>query len=138
MNFFRHSLLSRRQHSRRRGAAVVEFAITVPILLAFFIFLWEFARAEMIRHTIVTAAYEGARQGIVEGAQREEVEQTIDGIIRAVGIRDAQVDVSPRTILPTTDAVHVEITVPLSRNAVVVPFFMNGLNISTELTLDRS
>ena len=128
----------RRQFKRRRGAAAVEFAVCLPILLAFFTFFLEFARVEQIRHTVATAAYEGARQGIVEGGSAADAQLTADTILSAVQIADANVVITPGTITSETQTVQVSITVPMGSNAWVTAFFLDDFDITSDITLTRS
>lgn len=128
---------SKRPAKRRRGAVLVEFAVTLPILLAFFGFFWEFARAEQIRQTTATAAYEGARQGIVEGGSANDARQAAQAILDAVSIRNATITVTPSTITNATPSVQVSISVPVASNAWVMPFFINNLNIMADMTLTK-
>ncbi len=122
---------------RRRGSATVEFAITFPLMLAFFGFFWEFARAEMIRQTTATAAYEGARQAIVEGGSATDARQAAQALLDAVAIRDARITVTPDVITSDTSSVRVSISVPLASNAWVTPFFIKDLNINASMTLSK-
>ena len=128
---------TRVRRQRRRGSVLVEMAVTTPILFAFFGFLWEFSRAEMIRHTVSTAAYEGAREAIVEGASSAEAEAASQAILDAVGVRNAGIVVTPLTITPETESVQVAITVPLNSNALITPFFLTDLDIVENITLNR-
>lgn len=129
---------STRPAKRRRGAVLVEFAICLPILLAFFGFFWEFARAEQIRQTTATAAYEGARQGIVKGASAADAKQAAQAILDAVSIDDATVVVTPSIITGETSSVQVSVSVPVASNAWVMPFFINDLNITANMTLTKN
>jgi Flp pilus assembly protein TadG len=126
-----------RRWKRRRGAAAVEFAVSLPILLAFFVFFLEFARVEQIRHTVATAAYEGARQGIVEGGSADDALQTAERILGAVQVRDAEVVVTPSTITSETTAVQVSITVPMAGNAWVTAFFLDDIDIKSTVSLRK-
>lgn len=127
----------RRRRNFRRGSVLVEVAITVPILFAFFGFLWEFSRAEMIRNSVSTACYEGARQGIIEGGSATSAEDAAQGVLDAVGIRNATITVTPATIIPETESVRINISVPLDDNSFVAPFFFDNLLIRSEITLNR-
>ncbi len=51
--------------TRRAGAVAVEFAIAFSALLVFFFAIFEYGRFLMMRHLVVNAAREGARQAIV-------------------------------------------------------------------------
>lgn len=135
----RHSRRRQRplRRNRRHGSVLVEMAITMPILFAFFGFLWEFSRAEMIRHTVSTAAYEGAREAIVEGASAAESRATAQRVLDGVGIRGANVVTDPTTFVPTTQTVEVTITVPLNGNALIAPFFLKDLQVIESITLNR-
>ena len=126
---------SRRQH--RHGAVMVEVAITIPILFLFFFFFWEFSRAEMLRHTAATAAYEGARKGIIEGGTAAETTAAAQAVLNAVGVRNPTIVVNPATIGPTTESVQVAVTIPLDDNAVMTPFFFDDLQINSDITLNR-
>ena len=55
----------RTNNSNRRGALTVEVAICLPLLLITLFGLYELSRANMIRHAVESAAYEGARSGIL-------------------------------------------------------------------------
>ena len=123
--------------ARRRGAVTVEFAVCVPILFLAFFFFWEFARAEMIRQTAATAAYEGARQGIVEGATAADVQNAAQSILNAVAIQGAVITVTPATITSETTSVQVAIRVPLNSNAWITPLFMDNMNVNSSITLSR-
>lgn len=126
-----------RRGPRRRGAAVVEFAIAFPVLLMFFVFMWEFSRAEMIRQTAASAAYEGARQAIVAGGSAEDATQMVNAVMQAVGIADSDVTVTPSIITPDTESVQIAITVPMSSNAWISPLFFRNLEIHSNMTLRR-
>ena len=82
---------------RRRGAAVVEFAIVVPIFVLLVFGMIEFGRMVMVHQLLVGAAREGARQAIVNGATAVDVEQTVRNYLTATSIdgQEASVTVTP-------------------------------------------
>ena len=127
----------RKRGRRRRGAAVIEFAIAFPVLLMFFVFMWEFSRAEMIRQSAASAAYEGARQAIVAGGSADDARQMVGAIMQAVGIADADVAVTPSIITASTDSVQIAITVPLASNTWISPLFLKNLEVHSNMTLRR-
>jgi Flp pilus assembly protein TadG len=126
-----------RRQSTRRGAATVEFALTAPILFLLVLSMIEFARFNMIRHGIDSAAYEGARRGIVPGATASDVQTTSKKILTAVSMVNGTVTVNPSTLTPTTTQVTVTVEVPLSSNGWIVPKFFTQSKLSRACTLAR-
>src|SRR5262245_12996460 len=103
--------------SSRRGATAVEFAICAPLVFAIFFAQLEFSRANLMRHSIETAAYEGARRGIVPGATANDIRTEALTILNAVSCRNPNISVSPAVILPTTTEVTVTISISLNENS---------------------
>ena len=64
-----------RKRASRRGASLVEFAFTLPIILLIFFGFIELARANMIRNSAKNAAYMGARRAVIPGGTAAEAEQ---------------------------------------------------------------
>ena len=62
---------------RERGAALVEAAITVPIILLISVGIFEFGRAYQTWQVLTNAAREGARVAVIAGTTDAEVEVTV-------------------------------------------------------------
>ncbi len=77
----------------RRGAAMLEFAIVAPVLLALLLGIVEVARFLFLHHVLLTAVREGARLGAVtpmgSTAERTVATDLITSTVRA-RIPDAQ------------------------------------------------
>jgi Flp pilus assembly protein TadG len=86
-----------RSGRRRRGAAVVEFAIVAPVFFLFVFGMIEFGRMVMVHQLLTGAAREGARQAAVDGATTQTVEQAVRSYLTATSINggEAVVTVSP-------------------------------------------
>ena len=82
----------------RRGAALVEFALTASLLVLIVFTAVEFMRVNTIVNTSENAAYEGARTGIVPGATAADAIAAAQSILNAIGTRNAVVSVEPATI----------------------------------------
>jgi len=122
----------------RRGTTTVEFALTAPILFFLLMGAIEFSRANMLRHTAVVAATEGARRSIVPGATATECQQAAESELAAVGFSSSTVTVSPAVILTDTPQVTVSVSVPMTGvNGFVLPRFLNGAQIDKSVTLQR-
>jgi Flp pilus assembly protein TadG len=126
-----------RNRRLRKGATVVEFAITVPILFLTLFAAIEFSRVNTIRHSVANAAYEGARCGIVPGATETDARGAATDIMTAVCVRDAVVTVNPSVITADTSEISVTIDVPLDQNGWVTPKFFAGGVLTGSCTLAR-
>ncbi|EMI21481.1 TadE-like protein [Rhodopirellula maiorica SM1] len=129
-------MTKRRQRRQRRGAALVEFAIVVPILFLFFFAAFEFCRAAMIRHTADNAVYEAARTGMLPGATADETEAKARGILNSLGLNNVRVQVTPNSIRRDTREVTVRVEVPMEGNSFVPVKYVQG-EITRELTMRR-
>jgi len=138
-----HTQVTRRKlscHCRktnRRGAATVEFALTVPLLFLFFFAGLEFSRAMVVRNNIQSSAMTGARTGILPGATAAECELAAQQMLDAALIKDATITVEPATIEPSTQNISVTISVPLSSNTLPMSRFVLGTTLSQTITLRR-
>lgn len=121
----------------RRGATVVEFAVTAPILFLLLFACWEVSRTNMLRHVARSAAYEGARVGIVPGAQASEVRDAAQAMLTAVGVKGATITVTPDVITSDSTTVEVDIQLPINANAVVVPFFFRDKVVESACLMTR-
>ncbi len=66
----------RTDRERRRGAAAVELALTLPIILMLLVGIWEIGRLMHVRQVLHNAAREAGRQasaGLVTTAQAQDV-----------------------------------------------------------------
>ncbi len=126
----------RKTRSLRRGSTTVELALTLPILFMFVFAAIEFGRANMIRHTAMNAAYEGARAGIIPGANAATVQQTAENTLAVVGV-SGTVTVTPAVIQDTDTIVTVDISIPFDANSYLAPFFLSGQNLQASCTLNR-
>ncbi len=126
-----------RRRTRRRGAAAVEFALCVPVLLTVLFAIVEYSRVLQIQHAVRQAAFEGARAGVVLDAATSDVTTAANNIVNALGITNATVTVSPNPISYTSQTVTVTVSAVPANNGWFVRFFTSGMSISSTITLDR-
>ncbi len=131
------SLNPTRRHGNRRGAAAVEFALTVPLLLLFIFAAIEFSYANLIRNVMENAAVEGARQGILPGATVEDCLAATHEDLHLMGVYNASVVVDPTVITPSTREVSVTVQVPLSDNSMPMAKWVLGKTLNQTVTLPR-
>lgn len=130
-----HPVQRQSRRHRRRGAAAVEFAITAPVFFLFLLAAFEFGWLNVIRHTADNAAYEAARYAMVPGATSAEAVAKAESLLGVVGARGARVTVTPPLLTPDTKEVTVDVDVPMSRNALVVPRFTSTKTLHSSATL---
>ncbi len=70
----------------RHGAAAVEMAIILPLLLTLIFGIIEFGRAMMVQQILVNAAREATRRAIVPGATDQQVHGIVKGYMETAGI----------------------------------------------------
>lgn len=84
--------------SRDRGAAAVEFALVLPILLLLVIGILEFGRAYHVQTTLSNAARDGVR---VMALQNDPVAASAAVRSAAGGLAIKKIDVEPTNCAPT-------------------------------------
>lgn len=127
-----------RRTSNRCGAAVVEFAITAPILFLLVFAAIEFSRANMLVHTANIAATSGARAGIISGATAEDCQQAVYDELQPLGVNEAYVTVKPEVITPSTDMITIGVLVPINtKNCYLTPRFFLGDSVVKVVSITR-
>ena len=121
--------------ARRRGAALVEFALVFPIVMLFIGALLEFSRVSMLRHSADTAAYEGARVGVVVGAKKQAIVGAADSLLASAQLKKWTVTVAPDSINESTPFVRVRVDIPVAENSWVSPFFFTEHTVTSTVTL---
>ena len=84
-----------RRRSDRRGAALVEAAVVLPIFFLAILALVEFGRAMMVGQLVTNAAREGARQAILYGSDDAEVRTHVLSFLQNAG------DIDPAAVTLT-------------------------------------
>jgi Flp pilus assembly protein TadG len=126
-----------RRRPNRRGAALVEFALTSSLLFLIVFTAIEFMRVNTIVNTSENAAYEGARTAIVPGATADDAIAAAQSMLSVIGTRNAVVLVEPATITTDTPEITVTVQVPLNANSFIAPQFFLGKTLTKACTLSR-
>lgn len=119
----------------RGGAALVEFAFVMPVLLLTTFMVIEFSRSLLIQHTADTAAYEGARSAMVPGATASDAIAAANQLLGAAQIDGGVITVSPEVIEEDTAIISVEVRIPLARNSWIIPEWIITSDLTSEVTL---
>jgi Flp pilus assembly protein TadG len=124
-------MFTRLRHNER-GAALLETAITIPIILLIAVGIFEFGRAYQTWQVLTNAAREGARQSILTDKTDADVQAAVKNYMKAGGL--------PKY---STAAVNIERSVPMgtntaSRITVNYPFSFIVLNPIVKLVTPSS
>ena len=74
----------------QRGAALLETAITLPLILLVSVAIFEFGRAFQTWQVLTNAAREGARVGVISGTPDEDVTNAARNYMESGGLPHAQ------------------------------------------------
>jgi Flp pilus assembly protein TadG len=101
-----------------KGAALIEAAVTVPIILLISVGIFEFGRAYQTQQVLVNAAREGARLAVIDGSTDAQVRERVNNYLSGGGLTtltDANISITRTTALTATaTGSTVEISYPFS------------------------
>jgi Flp pilus assembly protein TadG len=130
----------------RTGAAAVEFAMTVPIVLMIFLGIVELGRVCMTGELLTEAARRACRVAAVQGTTSSQIKQAALNMLNGVGItsesvgisvNDAPLDSIDPTTMPAGTEMTVVVSVPVSKISwVPTPVYTSG-TLSGRFTLRR-
>jgi Flp pilus assembly protein TadG len=121
----------RKRMTTERGAALLETAITLPIILLICVGIFEFGRAYQTWQVITNASREGARAAVINGTTPDQVKQAVIGYAKIGGIPQCPAAAGVTCIDPTHISVDQNVDVngrPYSRIEIQLPFNFMVLN----------
>ena len=122
---------------KRTGATAVEFALMSSVMLLIVFGSIEFFRANLIRHNMIHAAYEASREVVVPGANRSEAIAKANQVLGRLGIKDAEISITPESITEETPFVTTTISVPMKSNSWMPIYFQGAMEVETTLRTER-
>ena len=131
---------------RRTGAAMLEAAIVLPILIMLFLGIIEMGRVMMLNQVATNAAREGARLAIVPGASNAAVTTAVNNYLDNAGVSGSsrsvvvmnQSDVATTVdAIPSKESVTIRISFPYSSNTWGFTRIMAGKTLVSEVTMRR-
>ena len=113
-----------RQPNRRRGAALVEFAVCLPVLMILILGSMEATSAIFVRQSLTTSAYEGIREAIRIGSNTSNAPNRAQAILTARQIRSSNIRFTPPNLESAAKGslIAIEVSAPYKVNS---PFFGN-------------
>ena len=119
----------------RTGAALVELAVVLPIVLIIAGGLLEVSRLLLLHHTADTAAYEGARAAMVPGATADEAIEVVEKLLTEAGCSWTSITVDPEVITEKTPLITVSVEMPLNKNSWISSHGFVDMTVRSEVTL---
>jgi Flp pilus assembly protein TadG len=119
-----------------RGSALLETALTLPLILLVSVSIFEFGRAYQMEQVLTNAAREGARVAVLPGTSATDVQSRVVGYLNSGQVPDA----STATVTVTSN-VPISIgtgTANGSRVTVNYPFSFIVLNPVARLVVSNS
>jgi Flp pilus assembly protein TadG len=103
----------------RRGAAIVEFAVCLPIIVMLILGSIEAANAIFVRQALTTSAYEGVREATKTGAETNDAIARAQAILDARSIRNATISFTPADVETAGrgDTITIEVSARFSSNS---------------------
>lgn len=120
---------------RPRGAALVELAICLPILVTLFLGAIEISNFIYLRQALASAAYEAARVAIQNGATAQAPIDKANKVLAARKLKGATVTVSPAVTSPRGTRLTITVSAPSSANRLVLPRYVGKLKVKVQASM---
>ena len=124
----------------RKGMAVVELAIIVPVLVFLTIGMIEVARGLMVKEVLSNAARKGCRTAILPSGSTSSVTADVNQVLSDNTINPNYATVTVMVNGKVADAstavqhdqISVKVSIPVSQVAWITPFFLPGTDIESD------
>ncbi|NQV23716.1 MAG: pilus assembly protein [Rhodopirellula sp.] len=141
--------LMNRRHNRR-GAALVEMALVLPIFFGVVLGIVEFGRAMMVSQMVTNAAREATRLAIIDGSTNTTVDTWVKDFLKdSINVAAGDVTVTITVVAAqgnddpmnqvgnaqARDLVTVNVSVPFDKVSYVPGNYLNGKNLSAQSSM---
>ncbi len=125
-------IVSLRKRLQRRGGAMVEMAVIIPVLIVFLLGSVEIGRAVMVKHVLEEAARAGCRVAVAEYSDKADVTEIVKSAMDMANLSGYTVTVSPDppTELGPFETVSVNVSVPYTDVSWFAPSFMTDKTLT--------
>ena len=128
---------ARRDDSDRRGAAAVEFAVCLPVIILLVMGSIEASSFIFLKESLGVAAYEGAREAIRNGSVSADADSRARSILTARQVQGFQISFPGND--PTTarrgDEIIVQVTAPAAINSPLAGQFVADRLLSSRVVM---
>ncbi|MEM1063478.1 MAG: TadE/TadG family type IV pilus assembly protein [Planctomycetota bacterium] len=126
-----------RKRDRRRGVALAEFAVCLPVLILLVLGVIETCTVVFLKQSLSIAAYEGAHTAVQPGATAADVRSICEGILADRRVAGATVDVTPADLggLAEGEPFTVTVSAPAAGTAQLSSALYSTTTISAAATM---
>lgn len=123
-----------RQTERRRGIAITELAVCLPVLLLISISVIELATLIFAKQAITIAAYEGAHRAVQPAATAADANAAAQAILNQRRITGAQITVTPANLdsIDIGEFFTVRVTAPAAPNTIGIFQRFAGITLDAQ------
>lgn len=110
-----------RNGRRRRGAAIVEFTVCLPVIIIIVFGAIEAASLLFLRQALIQSAYEGAKVAIQANAENSDVLAAAESVAAGRRLSDMSVTLEPSDVsaVPAGEIIRVTISAPGDSNSLI-------------------
>ncbi len=121
----------------RRGVAVTELAVCLPILVLIVFATLETCSNIYLKQTLSVAAYEGARVALINGATAVNVDTQCQQILNDRGVTNATIQITPANFeaMPVGTFVAVYVSAPCRDNLVTPVVIFSPAEMSARVEM---
>ncbi len=119
-----HRRRQRKRQIPRKGAALIEFAVCLPVIMILILGSMEASSAIFVRQALTTSAYEGIREAVRISGNTANATRRAQAILKARQIRSSTIVFTPGDVqaAPRGSNIVLEVSAPYRVNS---PFFGN-------------
>jgi Flp pilus assembly protein TadG len=124
----------------RAGAATVEMAVCLPLLMLIGFGAIETANAIFLKQVVAQVAYEGGRVAALSDATEADILKRCNDFLSMRRIKGASISVSPKNVsagLAKGTAIHVTVSAPANANAISPTWFFKTSTMSKTVVMVR-
>jgi len=126
----------RKRQSDRRGLAVVELSICLPVLVLIILGTVEISNGIFLRQSLKIMAFEGARITVTPDAVLGDVEHQVNVIAESRGVDVTSISISPSDFSNQPVGTFIEVTV-VGASGQAAGMFSNG-EFSTSVSIMKN
>jgi Flp pilus assembly protein TadG len=124
--------------SHHKGAAIVELALALPLLLLMFLGMLEFGRVMRAQQTLTNAAREGVRAASIGGMTETEIVQLCETYTNEGYIDSITVSFTPSLdVALQGQPLTVRVETPYTSVSSLPAFWMGGRSLAAEATMRK-